>query len=264
MFTSKIPFTRHTLAGLCISGSLLLATATTAVAETPVTNSNAETVSLPTKLPSDIRKLDRHLPDLPGCNTQSGSLLELGDSYYDFVNPVSEDSNKVGSQTESESEMAEFRHLLAELDGAWNGHGAEKVCYLSGRERFHLYEINEMELTRFTSKQRYSAAHRNSAKIRIDRTRVASSEDNLGSGKIRSALLFSLPQLSELQHFEKLDDQYFKLRRLFREKVFSTGASILREREDWLQKTGNKLAWRTDWYTNGHYSGSEFNVLERR
>ena len=222
--------------------------------------SHSVAIKLPGKLPGHVRQMENYLTDLPVCNALSGALLYQGDAYYDLlpVKSTTTDKRKLAA------DINELNQLIAELEGEWMGDAAEVVCFLSGSARVHVYEVDELDIRNTASNRRYLAGHRELAVVTVDRLRIATSEEDVSTGDVRNIERFTLPQLAHLQHIEKLEDGQFMIRSFFRERAAATGATVLREREDWLAKNGNKLTWRTDWHTNGHYSGSEFSLLQRR
>lgn len=221
---------------------------------------------LHTAFSGNSNQLKEQLGQLPSCNSLSELLLSKGDDYYSLP-PLKKYSSKKNIKTQKKTETndaREFDQLLKEIEGKWIGEAIESVCFRSGHSRLHVYEVDHVDITHKGSGTRYPSDHQDAARISIDRVRVASSDKNASSGETRNVTVFKVPRLSELHEIEKLATDQFRISRLFRQRTTLSGNTVLREREDWISKSGDKLAWRTNWYTNGHYSGSDLNVLKRR
>lgn len=216
-------------------------------------------ILLPVAFPQDPEKL-RMLWQLPSCNSQSGLLADKGDDYY-ALPPLEKDDSDTKTIT---AEVHQFDQLLKKIEGNWDGKAVESVCYGKGHSRLHAYEVDEVEIEHRGSGKRYSGNHHSVARVAVERVRVSSSEKYSSDGDIRSITVFKVPQLSGFHEIEKIAEDQFRVSRLYRERTTLNGGSVLREREDWIANTGKELAWRTDWYTNGHYSGSELNILKRQ
>ncbi len=214
---------------------------------------------LPTTFPRDPIQLRKNL-HLPTCNSLSELLLSEGDNYYGLP-PL---KNKKSQSVKNTPDTLQFSQLLKDIEGNWDGQAIESVCYQTGDSRLQVFEVDELEVEHSELVKRFSTGHRELARVTVDRVRVSSSDRRASSGDVRTVTVFTVPNLSGLHKVEKIADDQFRISRLYRERTTASGATVLREREDWISKTGNKLAWRTDWYTNGHYSGSELNLLNRR
>ena len=221
---------------------------------------------LHTAFAGDSNQLKQQLGKLPSCNSLSELLLSEGDSYYSLPPLKKYDSLKntrSRKKTETTDER-EFDQFLREIQGTWVGEAIESVCFQSGHARLHIYEVDDVDISHKGAGNRYTSGHHDVARISIDRIRVASSDKRASSGETRNVTVFKVPALADLHQIEKLGSDQFRISRLYRQRTTLSGNTVLREREDWISKSGNKLAWRTNWYTNGHYSGSDLNVLKRR
>jgi len=266
---------------LCVSALCASAYTKPAFAETTgqavaTTEAQTETEQAPWILPgistksltraaqsrSTMKQLQNTLDSLPACDQKSPHLLRDGDKYYDFRKATTDNRshNRSHNSHHHGDELADnLVTFLTSIHGQWHGQALDKVCYRPGQSRLHIFDVDALTVSgpsRTYTKPVYT-------KLVTDRVRIASSDPRASSGKTRTITPSSLPPIDKIEDIEKLADGSFRLRSRARQKTTRDGNTVLREREDWLMNSARNLTWRTDWYVNGHYSGSEFSLLSR-